>query len=661
MNSTSSAHAGHSRRFVSWLAVSAAAWAGVMIGLLFLQFQQVRNIEDSARLQADSITVLTFQFEREFLRLRHMVDTSLKTPLAQRDIDALVLRFDIFVSRTALLQDNPSIELIRQRPEYVDLAPTLKTIVAMGDEIFGQDPLLWQRMPEFLAYMEQVGPQVQALSFASNAVMSTLIETKQTTIQGQYHTILWLTLAQVVVLVVVAAGLWVQHKRMVRENLALEALAEDLRQAHVKAEAANQGKTRFLANMSHELRTPFNGMLGMLSLLEGTPLNEQQQDYVRTAKQSSQHLLTLLNDILDISAMEVGRLKLDPQTVQLPQLLSDVAYLMRSPAQQKNLLFKVEILSNLPDWVEVDPTRLKQILFNLINNGIKFTTQGHVCLRVELESEGHNLVSVRFTVEDTGIGMDEKAMNQLFQRFYQAESDTRRRFGGTGLGLEISRSLARMMGGDLRISSQLGVGSVFTLVLPLPLLASPAPEPSTASASAAPVVAELPSTSALPSLAPSSAAKPPIASVSSSAHEVLQGRLVLVAEDHPVNQKLVAALLKNMGCKGVFCENGQLAVDAMKDHSFDLVLMDIHMPVMDGLEASRRIRQQYPDPVCLPIIALSADVMNDAKDKALAAGINEFLSKPVRLPELKALMSNLVIAKLERDQKTTLKPPVTSS
>ena len=397
MTLPSSAYVGHSRRFVSWLAVSAAAWAGVMVGLLLLQFQQMRDIEDSARLQADSITALTFQFEREFLRLRHVVDVSLKTPLSQRDMEALVLRFDIFVSRTALLQDNPSIELIRQRPEYVELAPTLKTIVAMGDEIWGQDPLLWQRMPEFLAYMNQVGPQVQALSFASNAVMSTLIETKQTTIQRQYHTILWLTLAQVVVLVVVAAGLWVRHKRMVREHLALEALAEDLRQAHAKAEAANQGKTRFLANMSHELRTPFNGMLGMLSLLEGTPLNEQQQDYVRTAKQSSQHLLTLLNDILDISAMEVGRLKLNPQTVHLPQLLSDVTHLMRSPAEQKNLLFKVETLSNLPDWVEVDPTRLKQILFNLLNNGIKFTTQGHVHLRVELESEGHNLASVRFT------------------------------------------------------------------------------------------------------------------------------------------------------------------------------------------------------------------------------------------------------------------------
>jgi signal transduction histidine kinase/ActR/RegA family two-component response regulator len=592
-----------------------------MAGLLFLQFQQIKDIEASVRLRADSITALTFQMEREFLRLRQAVAVSMKTPLTERDAEALRLRFEIFVSRVLLLQDNPSIILIENREEYRQLKPPLTALVKLGDDIFAQDPPQWGRMSEFLAQMDTLGPQAQALSFASNAVMSQLIETKQHTISDQYDTIVKLTVAQLVLLVLVAVSLWVRNTRLVRERVALEELADDLREAHHRAEAANQGKTRFLANMSHELRTPFNGMLGMLSLLEGSKLDEQQQDHVRTAKDSAQHLLTLLNDVLDVSAMEAGRLKLEPQATRLPQLLLEVEHLMRGQAQTKGLSLQIDVLPGLPEWVQADPTRLKQILFNLLSNGIKFTKQGFVRLRVESVEQGHLVANVRFVIEDSGIGMDEKAAAQLFQRFYQAESDTRRRFGGTGLGLEISRSLARMMGGELEGSSQLGVGSTFSLVLPLPLVEHP-PAAVGASVSGA--------------AAPTPAPEP---------QDMLRGRRVLVAEDHPVNQKLVAALLKNLGCEGVFCENGQLAVHAIHQQSFDLVLMDIHMPVMDGLEATRQIRQKYPDPVALPIIAISADVMNDAKENALTAGINEFLPKPVRLPELKAFMTRLLMQK----------------
>ncbi|MEN9844807.1 MAG: hypothetical protein RLZZ612_2636 [Pseudomonadota bacterium] len=615
-------HLSRSRQFLSLLAISAAALAGVVAGLLILQFQQIRDIEDSARLRADSVTALTFQMEREFLRFRHTVDIALKETVSARNLDDLNLRFEIFASRVALLQDNPSIALIHDREEYRQLAPDLREVVRLGDAIFGQVPVQWATLPQLLSLMERLGPRVQALSLASNAIMMLLIEQKQTTIKQQYETILWLTLAQLALLVVVAVALWVRHKRLLRERLALENLAADLREAHQKAEAANQGKTRFLANMSHELRTPFNGMLGMLSLLDGSRLDEQQRDCVRTAKESAQHLLTLLNDILDISAMEAGRLKLAPYSVRLPQLLSDVAHLMRGPALTKGLTLEMDASPDLPEWVQVDPTRLKQILFNLVGNGIKFTHEGGVRLAINLEKQGHLVATVCFTVEDTGIGMDDKAIAQLFQRFYQAESDTRRRFGGTGLGLEISRSLARMMNGDLTVTSQVGVGSRFMLTLPLPLATAPAD------------LAPPPSLNAVATV--------PAPAVQPESPDPLLGCHVLVAEDHPVNQKLVAAILKKLGCEGVFCDNGQLALEAFHRQHFDLVLMDIHMPVMDGLEATRQLRQQCPDPVSLPIIALSADVMNDAQEKALAAGINEFLAKPVRLPELKATMTRLI-------------------
>lgn len=659
-------HVSRSRQFLSLLALSAAALAGVVAGLVILQFQQIRDIEDSARLRADSVTALTFQMEREFLRLRHAVDIALKESESARDVDDLNLRFEIFVSRVMLLQDNPSIALIHDREEYRQLAPSLKELVTLGDGIFGQTPVQWSQLPQLLSVMETLGPQVQALSLASNAVMMLLIEQKQATIKHQYETILWLTLAQLALLVVVAVALWLRHKRLLKERLALETLADDLREAHQKAEAANQGKTRFLANMSHELRTPFNGMLGMLSLLDSTKLDEQQRDYVRTAKASAQHLLTLLNDILDVSAMEAGRLKLTPHPVRLPQLLAEVDYLMRGPAQAKGLKLDIHASTDLPEWVQVDATRLKQILFNLLSNGIKFTKEGHVRLTVSLEKQGHLVATVRFTVEDTGIGMDEKAVAQLFQRFYQAESDTRRRFGGTGLGLEISRSLARMMSGDLTASSQLGAGSRFTLILPLPLVIAPpvnelddlavassSPPPSSA-AVAAPIALQ-PQSPLSPIAAPTANADSSSLAAPAEPPDPLLGCQVLVAEDHPVNQKLVAALLKKLGCEGVFCDNGQLAVEAFGQQHFDLVLMDIHMPVMDGLEATRQLRQQCPDPVSLPIIALSADVMNDAQERALAAGINAFLAKPVRLPELKATMTRLVVAQ----RHLTAAPPVT--
>lgn len=629
--------------FASWLALSVLGLVCMLVGLLYLQWRQSEAIEANARLRADSVAALTFQFEREYLRLRHTLDLAVASP-ATADLDEVSLRHDIFRSRLNLLLDNPSIALLNTRSEYQTILPKLSHLADLGDAVFVQMPTAAE-LARFQEELSPLGPDVQALSLAANSEMSQLIETKQATIRKQAQTLQFLTLGMVVLLVVVAFLLRKRQQVEARERAALEQLTQELREAQHRAEAANQGKTRFLANMSHELRTPFNGVLGMLTLLESTPLTAEQQDHVVTAKSSAQHLLALLNDILDVSALEAGKLTIHPEAVDLHRLLHEVTTLIRGTAHAKGLAFEVELQPQLPHWVRTDPTRLKQILFNVLGNGVKFTSQGTVGLKVECTGVLEGNASLRFIVSDTGIGMDESALARLFQRFYQVESHAARRFGGSGLGLEISRNLARMMGGDLTVTSTPGKGSVFTLALVLPesepvgspdsALPTPSPKPGGLSA---------PDGAASASDAPKAPAAPAKPASDATSTSCLQGLKVLVAEDHPVNRKLVGALLGRLGCDSRFTENGQEAVDAMNEAPaghFQLVLMDIHMPVMDGLTATRTIRAMGSGKGDVPIVALTADVMNDAEENALSAGVSAFMTKPIRLPELQATMERL--------------------
>ncbi len=609
MTPTAQAAAAGGRRFLWWFALGTASLAGLVAGMLALQLRQSENLEDNWQLNADSVTALAFQFEREFLRLRHVMDATAQTP-STANLEELGLRYNIFLSRKVLLEDNPSTRLIRDRAEYQQLLPRLEAFIAQAEPVFAAPLPEPKPLQMLLAQLNSMGPNVQALSFAATSVMAGLIETRQHTIREQGSTIVRLTIAQLVLLLLAAAALWVRHRRLVRERIALEELTHELREARQKAEAASEGKSRFLANMSHELRTPFNGMLGMLGMLETTALTSQQADYAHTVRESAQHLLTLLNDILDVSAMEAGKLKLKPAPLELRGLLSSTEALMQSSARHKGLTLSVTQDPALPKWVQADATRLKQILFNLLSNGIKFTEHGHVTMAVDLSDTFRTVAPLRITVTDSGIGMNEQAVNRLFQRFYQVESGADRRFGGAGLGLDISRTLARLMGGELTVSSHPGVGSTFTLTLPLPVCDAP--------------VAVV-STPVEPMAAPSAPLPPPTR--------------ILVAEDHPVNRKVMAALLGKLNCEVTFCENGQEAVDAVATRTFDVVFMDIHMPVMDGLAATRLIRQSGRDPRVLPIIALTADAMNEARENAMQAGVNEFLTKPIRLPELQQAMA----------------------
>lgn len=623
---TPHANGGHSR-FLLWLGLVTAVLAVGLLITLGAMLQQARTAEGTIRLQDDSSTAFTFNFEREFLRFRNELSLALYRPPTQANWDQVQLRYEILLSRAELLHQTPNIAPLRASPEYEGLTLRLNTLLKSVDPLMAQP---WQHraaLHGILDTLYALGPEVQALSFVANRLVSQLIEEQLNTLHEQNHVITWLLVAQAVGLFGAAIALWMRQRHQRRAQMALEALNTELRYAKAQADNASREKSQFLANMSHELRTPFNGMLGMLDMLEEEgPLSQHQRDCIKTAKNSAQHLLRLLNEILDMSALEAGKMSITPEPTDMARLLHDVQALMQAAATQKGLQLLHTGELPQPAWVLADATRVRQILFNLLHNAIKFTERGQVVLDVHASASADTL-HWRIVVRDTGIGMSPETLEQLFQRFYQVDGSSTRKFGGTGLGLEISRTLARLMGGDLTASSELGQGSALTLTLDTPRC----PAPPSCAEVPTPVVTPLaphapqaasPPTNTLPTRAPT----PPLR--------------ILVAEDHPTNQKFVGMLLDRLGHHVTFANNGQEALDciARAPGTFDLVLMDIHMPEMDGLAATRLIRALPNGQGQMPIIALTADVMNDAPERALEAGIDEFLTKPLQKSQLQAAL-----------------------
>jgi signal transduction histidine kinase/ActR/RegA family two-component response regulator len=598
------------QRHLIRLALGTGLMALAMGVLLVFELVQRQTIQDTSVLRTDSVTSLTFQCEREFLRFRYTLDAyvnSREPPPA----DTLSLRYDIFLSRLTLLRDNPSINLLAQRPEYIRALAKLSELAGQADPVMAQSPLQPSALVDLLGKFNAIGPEVQSLSIAANGEVANLLERQSITALGQNDLIIGLTLAQLLLLLMGAAALLVRHRTQIRERMALEKLSDELREAQRRAEAASRGKSQFLANMSHELRTPFNGLMGMLGLLADSARDQQQTDHIRTAQDSARHLLTLLNDVLDVSALDAGKMNVKPAPLDLSRTLAEVEALMRHSASSKSLDFEVRCPNGPLPWVQADETRLKQILFNLISNAVKFTAQGRICLTVQQHAGAPEYQEFSFIVEDTGIGMDAQALAQLFQRFHQVDNSATRKFGGAGLGLEISQSLAQLMGGHIDVSSQLGVGSTFTLRLALPL----------AQAAAEPAQASVPQGTA------------------PSEH---LGLRVLLVEDNPINQKVASLMLEKLQCEVSTCDNGALAIDQVQAQAFDLVLMDVNMPVMDGLTATRHIRALPGAVARIPIVVVTADVMNDARDQALAAGASDFLAKPLQIPQLQDCIKRMV-------------------
>ncbi|MDD5755448.1 MAG: ATP-binding protein, partial [Methylococcales bacterium] len=388
----------------------------------------------------------------------------------------------------------------------------------------------------------------------------------------------------------------------------------DLQHSVKIADAANRSKSEFLANMSHEIRTPMNAIMGMTYLVQRTELTNQQRNYVDKINAATQALLNIINDILDFSKIEAGKLTLENTAFSLDKMLANLLDLLKIKAEQKNIQLSFVVSPNTPRQLLGDALRLGQILINLISNAVKFTEQGGVILYVESEAVLENMVELHFSVKDTGIGMTDEHIEKLFQPFAQADNSITRQYGGTGLGLTICRQLAQLMGGEISVSSVLGVGSTFTFKIPL-ALACPLTTCQFTTCQLAQVNGD---NVTYDELLPN--------------YNYTTQRILLV-EDNEINQQVAMELLTSMGLHVDLANNGKEGVARALAEPFDLILMDIQMPVMDGLTATQHIRA-VESLANLPIVAMTAHAMQGDRDKSLAAGMNDHITKPIELEKL---------------------------
>lgn len=587
----------------SWgvLLVSTIIFLSAVFFILFTLQDRQQQLTEAAR---EDALWAAYQLDRENLKLAVLLPQFESDP-STANWDSLALRFEILYSRMSILQRGEVGELFGS--DIGNLAPIHQEAIQI---ILDMDSVFEQGLEQVALHifdLEELSTRLADMTerlVVDMKGLSALRINEERKEQRQKYLYVSLLILLVVLCTSILMYMLYRHMRLsTKARIHAESMATELQEAVMKAEKASKAKSEFLAMMSHEVRTPMNGILGMAALLHESDLKPQQQQQIKTLYSSANSLLAILDDILDFSKLEAGRLTLESVPFSIADLAKEVVDLFSVTATKKQIHLELQISDNLPSHHISDPGRFRQVLLNLVGNAVKFTHQGKVTIRITQLAP----YDVEFSIEDTGIGMNSQVLSSLFMPFTQADLTTTRRYGGTGLGLAISKKIIEQMGGKISVVSEEGKGSCFSFHLPLVAIDVPAnkqPEPSTLSPAEKDIPVE------------KSNAK------------------ILLVEDNKVNQMVAVGMLKTLGYRCSIANHGAEALTAVEAEVFDLILMDMQMPVMDGVTATKRIRNLDHPSALTPIVAVTANVMPDDLKACLDAGMNDYLCKPFNKAEL---------------------------